>query len=364
LPDRRQHQPVDVAVIGGGIVGAAAALAVASRGRTCALVERGSLARPSGSSAGTARIYAPAPYPDETYLDAGLGAVERWRRIERSTGAELLIRTGVLSTGRFAVAQLAALAERGVAAEILSASEVRRRFGIEFDAGEEIVHQRDAGVIRADLAHRAVLDRALAAGAELHDGEPVTALAESERGLELSTASGTRRCSAAIVAAGPWSRALLAGAGIALELEVSLQSVVYCDASPTDPPPRAIIDYGGDEPYSLWDPVRGLKAALHARGPAVDPALGPFEPEPAAVERVEAWLRERFGQRAGPVVAAESCLYTNSPDGRFVCERRGRIVVGAACDGQGFQFAPETGDRLAALALEVCDGVPDPAAAR
>jgi sarcosine oxidase len=35
-----------------------------------------------------------------------------------------------------------------------------------------------------------------------------------------------------------------------------------------------------------------------------------------------------------------------------VLERRGRIVVGSACSGHGFKFAPVVGRRLAALALD------------
>ena len=54
--------------------------------------------------------------------------------------------------------------------------------------------------------------------------------------------------------------------------------------------------------------------------------------------------------------AAETCLYTNTPDERFVLERRGRIVVAAACNGQGFQLAPESGRRVAALALDAGRG--------
>jgi sarcosine oxidase len=50
-------------------------------------------------------------------------------------------------------------------------------------------------------------------------------------------------------------------------------------------------------------------------------------------------------------VAADSCLYTDTEDESFVLERRGRIVVGSACSGHGFKFAPAIGRRLAALAL-------------
>ena len=40
---------------------------------------------------------------------------------------------------------------------------------------------------------------------------------------------------------------------------------------------------------------------------------------------------------------------------------RAAIVVGSACSGQGFQFAPDTGEKLARLAGEVAPVAPEPA---
>lgn len=53
---------------------------------------------------------------------------------------------------------------------------------------------------------------------------------------------------------------------------------------------------------------------------------------------------------------AETCIYTNTPNERFVLERHERIVVGCACNGQGFKFAPVVGERLTELALELWEG--------
>jgi sarcosine oxidase len=52
-------------------------------------------------------------------------------------------------------------------------------------------------------------------------------------------------------------------------------------------------------------------------------------------------------------VEAQTCLYTTTADESFILERRGRIVIGSACSGHGFKFAPAIGARLAALAVEV-----------
>ena len=90
---------------------------------------------------------------------------------------------------------------------------------------------------------------------------------------------------------------------------------------------------------------------MHHGGPEVDPDVA-GAPDPASVARVEAWVRERFPRVDPEPVGAETCLYTSTADGSFVLERRGRVVVGSACSGHGFKFAPVIGQRLASLALD------------
>lgn len=338
-------------MIGGGVVGAAATLAVARRGRRVALLERSSLSVAHGSSAGRARIFAPAAYPDESYLEMGLRALERWREIEERSGAVLLRSTGALSRGEFAVRQMPALQDAGVDAELLSPREAMRRFAVWVPDEAPLLHQPDAGVIRADRARSVLLRMAGAAGAELYQGELVRSIAEREDAVELDTDASRWRCSSAIVAAGPWSSDLLAGAGIEAQLSVSCQAVVYLGLQDQLSTPVALMEFDGDEPYACWDPERGLKAGLHARGPVVDPHDAPREVERHAITRVVDWVGARFPGVAGGPTAVETCLYTNTPDERFILGRRGRIVVASACNGQGFQFAPETGERLARLAI-------------
>ena len=70
----------------------------------------------------------------------------------------------------------------------------------------------------------------------------------------------------------------------------------------------------------------------------------------ALVEATVDWVRRRFPEADPDPVAFDTCLYTSTPDHRFVLERRGRIVVASACSGHGFKFAPAVGARIAALA--------------
>ncbi len=107
---------------------------------------------------------------------------------------------------------------------------------------------------------------------------------------------------------------------------------------------------GGHGMYSLYDPVHGLKAGAHHAGAEADPDAEAL-PDLAIVERVSSWVRDRFPDVDPDPVETQTCLYTTTADERFVLERRGRVVVGSACSGHGFKFAPAVGRRLAALAL-------------
>ena len=69
--------------------------------------------------------------------------------------------------------------------------------------------------------------------------------------------------------------------------------------------------------------------------------------------RTAEWVARRFPDFSEPV-RTETCLYTTRTNDEFLVERRGRIVVGSACSGHGFKFAPTTGRTLAALAAEAC----------
>jgi sarcosine oxidase len=179
----------------------------------------------------------------------------------------------------------------------------------------------------------------------------VRSIVERPDEVEVETGRRRWRCASVVVAAGPWSPGLLGGAGVDLPLSVSRQSVAYFDVAGA--PPVALMEFDGEEPYALWDPVRGLKAAFHRRGPTVEDSDDVDEPDPDTVERLAGWVRARFGRLRPRPAGAEACLYTNTADERFLLERRGRIVVASACNGQGFQHAPATGERVAYLALEV-----------
>jgi sarcosine oxidase len=73
--------------------------------------------------------------------------------------------------------------------------------------------------------------------------------------------------------------------------------------------------------------------------------------DPGLVDEIVEWTAARFPRAGRKPMEAQSCFYTSTDDERFIIERHGRIVVGSACSGHGFKFAPAIGERLADLAL-------------
>jgi glycine/D-amino acid oxidase-like deaminating enzyme len=352
---------VDVLVIGGGVVGVSTALALSRHDVSVALVESGRLSPPRGSSAGAARMYAPAAFPDETYLRMGLQALHRWRSIEELSGRRLLHPTGVLSCGRFAGEQMKALRRAGVTVEELGARETLERFGVRIREGVPIIFQPDAGVLDARSAHAALLELARRSGVRTLEHETVEAVADRGEHVEVQTSATAFSCAATVVAAGPWSDRLLTDIGIDSELTPTSQTVVHFEVGDDGhEPPRALIDYEGDEPYALSEPGGGLKVAFHARGPLANPRSPLPSPDRDAAGRLRKWAADSYPALDLETGRSETCLYTNTRDERFRLERHGRIVTASACNGQGFQFAPESGAVAAGHALDamgVTDGV-------
>ncbi len=199
-------------------------------------------------------------------------------------------------------------------------------------------------------------------GAEIATGVRVESIAVERASVRLETTGGSVVARAVVVTAGAWAPRLLAPLGIELGVVPTRETVAYVDLprAATLPP---VIDYErlpapgsaglsriGQAGYALAAPGVGLKVGLHHAGPVTDPDDDPLPDEAIARWALE-WAHGRYPD-AGEALGSETCIYTNTADESFVLERHGRIVVGSACSGHGFKFAPLVGRTLAALAAE------------
>ncbi|MFN2388147.1 MAG: FAD-dependent oxidoreductase [Actinomycetota bacterium] len=344
----------DVAVVGAGIMGASTASHLAAAGRSVVVLERFEVGHRRGSSHGSSRIFR-LSYPDAAYVDMAQESLSLWRAFEEQEGEQLVTTTGGLDLGVALDRHASALARCGVVHEVATPDEAARRWPfLQLGAAERVLFQPAAGFVAAAAAWSAFARAAARAGADLRERMPVSGLAPRSGGVELATPAGSVRARAAVVTAGSWARDLLAPVGLELPTTTTRETVAYFGrAGPALP---SIVDWEDPAVYALEAPGLGggVKVGLHHAGPVTDPdASG--APDPVVVDRLASWVSHRLPGVDPHPVGAETCLYTNAPEERFILERRGSIVVGSACSGHGFKFAPLIGARVAALAHEALE---------
>jgi sarcosine oxidase len=281
-----------------------------------------------GSSHGRTRIFRLA-YPEEQWVELAEEALAGWRELERVAGHDVLELHGLVELcSSVEVSSRDVLAARGIEHDVLDAGELRGH-GVELPPGWIALWQPDAGVVLAQAAISA-----------FRGDTPV----ERRRVESLEDVDAD----VVVVTAGAWIAKLVPD----VPVRVTRETIAYFahDGAPVPSVVELDEDTRRHAMYALHDPEYGLKAGAHHAGHLADPDAD--EPaDPAIVARIADWVRERFPNVDPTPVAAESCLYTSTADESFVLERRGRLVVGSACSGHGFKFAPAVGRRLASLAL-------------
>jgi sarcosine oxidase len=327
----------EVVVVGAGIMGSATAYALAREGRDVLLVEQFQVGHEHGSSHGRSRIVRLA-YPEVEFVELAKESFAGWRELEQQSGQELLELNGLLEiVEQPDQSSSDALDAAGAEYELFDAGSANQRWPVGVPEGWTALFQPEAGIVRADLAHRAFLDRAVADGARVREETHVDSLDDVA-------------AKAVILTTGPWVRSFFPD----LSVRTTRETVAYFRRRGEPLPSVVQLDpqTRGHAMYSLHDPLHGLKAGAHHAGAAVDPDE-PGEPDETLVKRIAEWVARTYPDADPDPVAAETCLYTTTPDEHFILERRGKIVIGSACSGHGFKFAPAIGTRLAAIAADI-----------
>jgi monomeric sarcosine oxidase len=326
-----------VAVIGAGIMGSATAYALARDGHDVVLYEQFEVGHTRGSSHGRSRIVRLA-YPDVEFVELAKESFAGWRELEREAEVALLELSGLLElVDDPAQGSSAALDAAGAEYELLDPAAARERWPVGVPDGWSALVQPEAGIIRADLAHRAFVDRAVARGVQLREHTRLESVDDVD-------------AAAVVVTAGPWVTRFFPD----LPVKVTRETVAYFRREGAPLPSVVQLDpeTRGHALYSLHDPVHGLKAGAHHAGAAADPDED-GDPDPALVERVVEWVSRTYPDADPKPVATETCIYTTTADEGFILERRGHVVIGSPCSGHGFKFAPAVGARLARMAADI-----------
>src|SRR4051794_4419227 len=355
----------DVAVVGAGLTGVAAARELVGRGHSVLLLEQYAVGHDRGSSHGSSRIYRRA-YADATYVALTGRAADEWARLEEESGVTLRTPTGGLDAGAGREQQMyAALRAGGVEATVLSAAAVAERWpGIAL--GTEACFHPDAGHLDADLTVATLLDLAVRSGAELREHTPLSRIEPVADGLLVHHSSGHDMVGSVVVAAGAWLPELLAGLTVRPSLPtLQVKQVEVFHHRHLDPEaswPTLVHDSIDDgrsvELYGLASGRDGGSAPAYKLGQhdsdrttTASARDGTIDERPRRA--VRSFVERHFPGLEPEPMSAKSCLFTMTPDEDFVLDRAaaggGDVVIASPCSGHGAKFAPLVGVLVADL---------------
>jgi sarcosine oxidase len=352
----------DIAIVGAGVMGAAAACEVARRGARVALIDQARPPNPRAASTDHSKVFRFA-YPDTLYAGLAAEALAGWRALEAETGARLLTPTGLLLMGkaesRIEGETAAALRALGLEAEMMTAAETAARFP-QFNpaAFAHAVLDPSGAITHAERAVRAMVALAGRRGAALIDSVRVTGFAPAAGSkVRIITEGETLECSRVLVAAGPWTRRLLPS--LADHLVTTRQEIVYFE-------PRAhheafaagrfptFIDFGSGFYGFPIHHANSIKIGNHHRGVPVE-----MDEEPVVGDEFIARCRDFFAEfipRLADAQVRETriCVYNNTPDEDFIIDWHAElenVLLATGFSGHGFKFGPVIGQVCADLLL-------------
>lgn len=355
----------DVAVVGLGVLGSAAAYYASKKGAKVLALEQFELGHVRGASHDTSRIVRKANSEPE-YVALAKSAYNDWADLEKATGQTLL----TISGGLFFIPEDApipvsnytqSLTANDVPHEVLSAAEVKRRWP-QFDIPDTVktVYTADTGIAHAAKTVLALQNLARSHGAIIKDNTRVErVIPKSAGGVEIETSRGKFHAGKVILATDAWTNKLLAPLGIHIPLTVMQEQVTYF--KPSDVPsftqgqfPTWI--WGGD-PCFYGFPTYGeptIKAARDHASNLMDPDGRTFVHSAELLEQLCAFLGPFIPDKTRQVLRTVTCQYTIPPDRRFIItplEKSRDIIVGLGA-AHAFKFAPAFGRVLAELAVD------------
>ena len=357
----------DFITIGCGGLGSAAAywLSCQAHGEVLAL-EQFQLCHPRGGSDDHSRIIRLA-YDAPQFTALAPYAYTAWRQVEAESGIPLILKTGGLILGQMdtelgpTIENYArAMRDQGIPFREFSPPEVMERWP-QFRLPDTVrtLYQADTGLVDARRANATHLALARANGATILDDTRVLGVRTVGDSVEVQTSRGAFTAGRVVIAAGAWTNTILESLGVQLPITVTQQQVTYF-ATPH------LRDFAPDRfPVWMWRghenfygfPVYGevaTKAAHTKLNDVVTVDTRTFEPNQAALERLQRFLAQHIPGALGPVLYTKTCLYDSTPDENFVLDTvpdAPQVVVGLGA-AHAYKFAGLIGRILSQLAVD------------
>lgn len=356
----------DVAVVGLGAMGAAAAHHLARRGRRVLGIERFGLPHQMGSSHGYTRLLRVAYAEGAAYVPLVRRARDLWLDLGREIGRPLFETTGSLDIGRLDGDQvpsaLASSKANGLDHELLDAAEIMRRHPA-WRLPSDLVglHQPEGGFVRSEAAILAHATLAAADGAALMTNTRVLAVEETGAGTaRIVTDAGTFEAGQVVIAAGAWIGALVPALARHLDprrIPIGWFATARPELFAAERFPIWTLEveeggfYGAPIDGHPGVKIGGPSSAKHPEW-SVDPETAPRGPLPGDEAGIRSALSRYLPDGDGAALLVQGCLVTYTADEHFVIDRVPGFpaaLVLSCCSGHGFKFASVVGEIAADL---------------
>ncbi len=352
----------DICILGGGIMGLATAYSITKATDSRVLIiDRYGIGNDYCSSNDVNRVFRYSYGNDELYTRMAVESLKLWKNLEKESGQELLLPTGLLllqgedqNANAFNETSYRTLSRMKLGAEQIDAEEIKKRFP-QFRA-EKGFFDPHGGVLLASKALSVLRSLAEKHGVKVRKGQAQKLVFENHPLVE--TADGENvRFAKLVVTIGPWSNSLLNPR--LTSMTPTRQQLIYFKPQKSLDlfRPRNCPVFFTDQHYGLPAAgIDGVKVSPKELNEQVDP-----EKANRSVDNEQiAGCREvchRFvpDLADGEVVQTKVCLYDMTENSDFVLDMdpdHPDAVYGYGFSGHGFKFAPLIGRLLSELAVD------------
>ena len=343
----------DVVIIGGGVMGAAAAYYVSKHTPRVLLIDQYAIANNFNASQDFSKTFRYEYGDDELYIGLAVKSLAEWRRLEKESGRRLYYQCGSLLLGQqkddYADISYRTLQRLGLPVELLDEQQMNARYP-QF-ASKYAVLDPNGGILEASTAVSILINLAKQNGVTVLENTKVTSIDGNK--LHFSGSDVTYK--KLILACGIWANSLLERP---LSVKAARQQLVYFkpkhlqDFEKVRCPMFGYLDEGF---YGF--PMHGLdavKVSNHMPGDFVDPAAIDWSVSDDFIDECRTFFQRFIPSLVdAEVVKTKVCMYDMSPNEDFIVDRiNEQIVIGTGFSGHGFKFAPLIGDMLSRLALD------------
>jgi sarcosine oxidase len=360
----------DVAVIGLGAMGASTLWQLSKSGKSILGIDQFAPPHKMGSSTGESRITRLAVGEGMDFVPIVKRSHEIWGEIKNITGTEIMTTTGGLlfdSGGKgwskhgsegFFDRTLKFAKEAAVDHEVFGCEELKRRFP-EFNLEEEgrAYFEPTAGLLRPELAISTQLRLAEKNQATIKTHIQLISLAPlPSGGVLIRTNQGNYEAGRVLLSAGAWVKDFLPEEGKQM-FKVCRQILhwVPLKSSSTGNTPVFMWGFGPNaEDFIYGFPTfdgQSVKVASESFVESRHPDLIRRDVDPKEQEDfIRQKLANRFNHLDHRVLRSEVCMYTLTPDARFVVDELPdfpEVLVASACSGHGFKHSAGLGEAIA-----------------